>query len=367
MYKNRRSRALAPLSSTQNKTLTNSNLLTSISSIHPVASFAENVDPGPSTAKRIKPSQQQNSSQNDNLFEIPSSQNPTQARFSSQRSIMARTQSILGNQRQPKNYFENVLIKCGVGLEAMECYVLTLNHLKFVNKVREEIRSHDTFPENITEFVRGVADAIQTYMNLKKMFSGCTLSLPSSDNIYHSQESLIKDLLMIDFLQVHLIEVLFKKIETFVGDDETLKLEVPYVDLILCELKFLNIVEHGDIVSLKFFEVFQLATTNYQQVIIRALPDIIDIGRHDEALEKLMRIIPDDTHLLTFSNVDTFGNMHLNARNQSELRKKIINHMRFKASLECFPSFVKFILRINIDESETLPQVSIIYRKNVFI
>lgn len=69
---------------------------------------------------------------------------------------------------------------------------------------------------------------------------------------------------------------------------ETLKLEIPFVDLILSELKFLNVVEHGDIVSLKIFQVFELATTNYQQVIIRSMPDIIDVGRHDEALERLM-------------------------------------------------------------------------------
>lgn len=69
---------------------------------------------------------------------------------------------------------------------------------------------------------------------------------------------------------------------------ETLKLEIPFVDLMLSELKYLNIVEHGDIVSLKIFQVFELATTNYQQVIIRSIPDIIDVGRHDEAIERLM-------------------------------------------------------------------------------
>lgn len=72
-----------------------------------------------------KPSQQVSHSQDEDMFTIPCSQNPTQSRFSSQRSIMARTQSILAIQRQPKNYYENVLIKCGVGLESMECYVLS--------------------------------------------------------------------------------------------------------------------------------------------------------------------------------------------------------------------------------------------------
>lgn len=98
-------------------------------------------------------------------------------------------------------------------------YVLACNHLNFVTKVRDLLRSSDNFPDNIKDFVSGVADAMKTYMSLTKLFGGCKLSLPSSDSIYQSQESLIKDLLMIDFLQVHLIEVLFEKIETFVGDE----------------------------------------------------------------------------------------------------------------------------------------------------
>lgn len=93
------------------------------------------------------------------------------------------------------------------------------NHLNFVTKVRDILKSSDNFPENIKDFISGVTDAMNTHMNLTKLFSGCKLSLRSSDNIYQSQESLIKDLLMIDFLQVQLIEVLFEKIETFVGDE----------------------------------------------------------------------------------------------------------------------------------------------------
>lgn len=69
---------------------------------------------------------------------------------------------------------------------------------------------------------------------------------------------------------------------------ETLNLEVPYVDLILSELKYLNIIEHGDMVSFKIFQLLELATAKYQQIIIRSIPDIIDVGRHDEAMERLM-------------------------------------------------------------------------------
>lgn len=79
-----------------------------------------------------KLTQQVVNTQEEDMFAIPSSQVPVEPRYSSQRSIMARTQSILSNQRQPKNYFENVLIKCGVGLETMECYVLSKCQSPFI-------------------------------------------------------------------------------------------------------------------------------------------------------------------------------------------------------------------------------------------
>lgn len=98
-------------------------------------------------------------------------------------------------------------------------YVSACNHLNFVTKVRDLLRSSDNYPDNIKDFISGVTDAMKTHLHLTKLFTGCKLSLPSSDSIYQSQESLIKDLLMIDFLQVQLIEVLFEKIETFVADE----------------------------------------------------------------------------------------------------------------------------------------------------
>lgn len=86
-----------------------------------------------------------------------------------------------------------------------------------MSKVRDSLRSSDNYPDNVKDFISGVTDAMKSYIGLAKLFSGCKLGLLESDSIYQSQESLIKDLLMIDFLQVDLIEVLFEKIETFVG------------------------------------------------------------------------------------------------------------------------------------------------------
>ncbi len=83
-----------------------------------------------------KPSQQVTNPEDEDMFSIPCSQNPPAPRFSSQRSIMQRTQSILASHRQPKNYFESCLMKCGVGLES-ECYVLSKFDWHFLIQLSE--------------------------------------------------------------------------------------------------------------------------------------------------------------------------------------------------------------------------------------
>lgn len=79
-----------------------------------------------------------------------------------------------------------------------------------------------------------------------------------------------------------------RSIRLFFCCSETLNLETPFVDVMLSELKYLNIVEHGDIVSLKIFQMFDVATANYQQIIVKSLPDIIEVSRHNEVMAKLM-------------------------------------------------------------------------------
>lgn len=114
--------------------------------------------------------------------------------------------------------FKSILLGYETG-NVFFCSFSACNHLTFVTRARKLLRDSDNFPENIQDFVSGVGDEMKTYLQLTKLLSGCKLSLASSDRIYQSQESLIKDLLMIDLLQVYLIDVLFDKIKMFVTDE----------------------------------------------------------------------------------------------------------------------------------------------------
>lgn len=118
------------------------------------------------------------SSVDDDLAEVPASQFVMPSRYISQRSI--RMQSQLGaTQLTPSSYFESVLQKCGIKLTARHSdhsYTITCDHMKFVNNLRKELKSHAKYPENVQSFLSGLSDAMKVQTQLTKLLSGCIVS-----------------------------------------------------------------------------------------------------------------------------------------------------------------------------------------------
>lgn len=121
-------------------------------------------------------------SNNDDDFLVPPSQMIQQSRYISQRSARMRTQSSL-TQQTPLSYFESVLSRCGVELTARNSeisYTLNCDHLKFVIRLRKELKAHSKFPVNVQSFLSGLMDMMKTQTQLMKILSGCIV------NTFHS-------------------------------------------------------------------------------------------------------------------------------------------------------------------------------------
>lgn len=58
--------------------------------------------------------------------------------------------------------------------------------------------------------------------------------------------------------------------------------------LLLAQLKFVDHLSHGDFVAEKIFEILELASAEARPTIIKSLEDIIELGRHNDIIEKLM-------------------------------------------------------------------------------
>lgn len=187
------------------------------------------VNPSPASTRRM--------SADDDLAEVPASQFIMPSRYVSQRSIRMQSQ-VPATQLTPSSYFESVLQKCGIRLTARHSehsYTITCDHMKFVNNLRQELKSHAKYPENVQSFLSGLADAMKVQVQLTKLLSGCIvscapgdthctflitlsyrpqISLPNSEVTKQSQESIMNDFLMVDFLQADIIEILLNKVKT---------------------------------------------------------------------------------------------------------------------------------------------------------
>lgn len=175
-------------------------------------------------------------SHDDDMFIIPASQITTQSRYVSQRSMLCRTQHRLtghsatsvssSSHRPARNYFERVLLRCAVNVDVAECYVLGCDHIAFVGQLRRQLRCDPTFPANAGEFLNGLREEMRTPAQLVKLMSGCKVVIASAGGgggepqSKLTQESLIQDFLMLDFVQDELRLLLFDQLKSLAGEDE---------------------------------------------------------------------------------------------------------------------------------------------------
>lgn len=103
------------------------------------------------------------------------------------------------------------------------------------------------------------------------------------------------------------------------------------IDMLLAQLKFVDHLSHGDFVCAEIFEALETASDNARRTIIRSLEDIVDLNRHNDVIEKLMQLLPNDADLLTAETIDTFGNMCLSPSIHSQICQKIIRYIKNNA------------------------------------
>lgn len=186
MYRNRMyrngtaARRIAPAARTSISNTNNANNTTTASSIianPPITStpievnVVENVNPVTAVTSR-------RSSVDDDFAEVPASQFVMPSRYTSQRSVRMQSQ-LSATQLTPSTYFESVLQKCGIRLTARHSdhsYTITCDHMKFVNNLRSELKSHARYPENVQSFLNGLSDAMRNQIQMTKLLSGCIVS-----------------------------------------------------------------------------------------------------------------------------------------------------------------------------------------------
>uniref|UniRef100_A0A7G3AIN6 Putative fanconi anaemia protein fancd2 nuclease n=1 Tax=Lutzomyia longipalpis TaxID=7200 RepID=A0A7G3AIN6_LUTLO len=288
---------------------------------------------------------------------IPSSQPPSQRRYVSQRSNMVSMSQMLAghagtndNTRISDTYYEYVLQKCGTKCDHPDNYIIDCDHIQFVSKIRNTLQSSMDYPGNIPKFINGFKSVVGNDNLLSKTLSVCMVSLPTSNGFPQSQESLMKNLLMIDFLQQDLLSVLLERLQDMAKKASGCEMSSCILVMILSQLKFINKIKHGEMVFTRIITVLEASPMDVKQTIVRHLDDVIEAKRHSEIIRKLMTMFPEDEDILNDSTLDAFGNMNLSTPLLSELKQKIFDYMDRGAPTVLYPKFMKLLLKYN-DES----------------
>ncbi|XP_058452121.1 Fanconi anemia group D2 protein homolog [Malaya genurostris] len=329
MFKNRKSALLAKKSS---------DLVTIIES----ASSAS----GPSQPKQSRAANDEPMDElfADSQFSVPASQMNSQRRYLSQRSNLQKSQSARTSRRMPTNYFESILLKCQVELDDPLSIVLRCEPLVFMRQLRTLLRGSADFPRNVKDFVNGVDQASRNKESFRKLLECCMLQNQTTQTVKPIQESLMKMLLCVDFMQQELITVLFSYVER--ESQETSGVDI--IGLALSQIKFIDHTVHGTFVFKKYFEMLERSSN--RQLLAEAivsLQDVIDVTMHDTAFHKILELFQRADDLFSVTNVTVFSEMCLSNATLRLTRQKIVDFIESGSPVGNYPPLVKFLLKFN--------------------
>ncbi|GAB0092727.1 Fanconi anemia group D2 protein [Sergentomyia squamirostris] len=301
---------------------------------------------------------------------IPSSQPQSQRRYVSQRSNMNVALSQMvgsipgpGSSRVPDTYYEYILQKSGVKSDQPDNYVIDCDHIQFVSKLRKGLQASPEYPANLSKFVKGFKTIVADDNLLAKTLSVCMVVLPNSIGLPQSQESLMKNLLMIDFLQEELVAALLEKMQELSERARNDEMVSNILVMCLSQLKFINKMKHGCLVFTKIVDILESSHLDVKLIVIRHLDDVIEAKRHNEIVRKLMEILKEDSDFLNPFTLDAFENMCLSTALLGELKDRIFQYIEREDPISLYPKFMKLLLKYN--DENCLPELIDSIRKQL--
>lgn len=222
----------------------------------------------------------------------------SQRRFYSQRSNANRSQLTLGvatNQgasvrRIPNSYYDKTLLRCGVTFDNPQYIVIGCDHINFVNKLRTMLETSPDFPENVDRFVSGLRDYMKDEQQATKVLTVCMvgwnihevppilivfslqINVPNCDFLPQSQDSLMRNFLLIDFLETKLVELLLEQLSTICSESNPTDQNICTAILILTQLGFVNKISHAQTIFQHIVALLGLTEDIFRNEIIKFLP-----------------------------------------------------------------------------------------------
>ncbi|KAJ9576902.1 hypothetical protein L9F63_006520 [Diploptera punctata] len=241
--------------------------------------------------------------------------------------------------------FEEVVSKAGFVFKNGDSpHVLTRDQAIFIRDVTTYLKKNMSFPKNVDEFFAGFEKHCSSNSNLKMVLTHTKTSSDCTDARGAVQESLVRLLLSVEPLQSKVLEFLLEKVAEFalIGDDDPDSNDVPWVRIILRQMRLLDRIVDGSSLNDRLFSVLETAPLDVQREIIFCLPDIISDEQHHEAALKLSKLLKTNFQL-TAAIMEALNSLNL----QSNLRAEVCEHMLQalnKAPPEFLPAIITFLV-----------------------
>ncbi|KAI9137669.1 Fanconi anaemia protein FancD2 nuclease-domain-containing protein [Paraphysoderma sedebokerense] len=251
--------------------------------------------------------------------------------------------------------FLSILAKCGLQMpEDSSSIVLVDSPYVFRQKLHHHLHSMSTqdlnsitsteaeLPEAIKQFISSLEDYVSEEENLKV----CLRSVEIQGECERKgNESLIKILLGIDFIQVDIIQTLVERLVEYGSEDDVSnRLEESVPKLILGQLRWLEHIVNPELLTDLMVGLIAAVDLPLQQEIILALPEVIADSQHKTVARKLHDLLSSNSDLLV-PILDTL--IHLNTPEiiSHEIRESVIERLVI-ADLNEIPVLLKFLLNI---------------------
>ena len=245
-------------------------------------------------------------------------------------------------------YMVKLLRQSGLVLRPSPPHALTCELKPFLKKLTNEFQLDITYPSRAKKFSK---EFLKFLESSPAALSSCLAPLAwdcdeaTSD---YRRESLIRALVQIPDLQMELLVWLTEKMVLTAIEEEDGTAEetpagtLPKSRLILSQIRWLNKIADGKMLSDKVVEILESSPWGLQLDLIPALPDIVEDKFHCRMAMILRDLMKDNVDLIG-ACLDAFSCLSIGDDVMDEIRRSILKGVSNTAK-EDLPAVVKFLL-----------------------
>lgn len=163
---------------------------------------------------------------------------------------------------------------------------------RYRNVFEDALHKEANFPDNIAILVNDAKKLLANDNEWRKLLTTIRFTMQNADEnadtIVHESigNSMLRFLLQDMYLQRPMFDVLVKEIIQRIKAET----EVELLDLamVIRQMRFVDFRDNSDFIFNEYFSILPQCNQKAREVLIGGLEDFVELGKHSEAMEKIM-------------------------------------------------------------------------------